>query len=319
MLFVSEKDTRELLNPKAAVAIIEQAACWDAAQRIAWCDPSECTLVINEPKSRYRMKSCALLDVPVAGLRMIGYPQSGNEPPESTRFLLLSDPATGRPLALIDDHWNYTVRTAVSAVVGLRSLLPNRASVTVAMIGAGNLAYAVLLMLREVCRLGEVRVISRRLESAKQFAEKSTRDFGVLVRSVESIAKAVDGVDLLVTATSANKKLIDADLIRPGMTICTLGRYELAPEIYKSADKVIFDKWEVAKDVPDVKELVAGKYISEAGLYAELNDLVLRRKPGRAADGETILFRTDGLVAQDVAIGWVVYTEALKQNRGIQI
>lgn len=319
MLFLSESDTRELLDTKAAVEIIEQTARWDAADRIAWCEPSECTLLINEPKSRYRMKSCALLDVPVAGLRMIGYPQTGNEPPDSTRFILLSDPPTGRPLALIDDHWNFTVRTAVSALVGLRHLLPTKRPLTIGMLGAGNLAYAMLMMLRGTYDITEVRVVSRRPESARQFAEKSARDFGIAVKAVESVSHASDGADLLVTATSANKKLVEVNQVRPGMTICTLGRYELAPEIYQSAAKVIFDKWEVAKDVPDVKDLVKGGFLSHSSLHAELNDLVLGRKQGRTSESETIVFRTDGLVAQDVAIAWVIYTAALKQGRGTQI
>jgi ornithine cyclodeaminase/alanine dehydrogenase-like protein (mu-crystallin family) len=62
--------------------------------------------------------------------------------------------------------------------------------------------------------------------------------------------------------------------------------------------------------------MVAAGIVSEAGVHAELHDLVLGRKPGRESREETIVFRTDGLVSQDVAIAWVVYQAALERGLG---
>lgn len=317
MLILTEADTRRLIDLEKALAAIEDVARWDAAGRVVWCSPPECTLLIPEPKGRYRLKSCALLEVPVVGMRIIGYPQTGGEH-DSTRFVLLSDPRTGTPLALIDDHWNYTLRTAASAAAGLKHLVPRRA-LKVGMVGAGNLAQAMLMLLDHLGVLGEVRVFSRRPESCERFAADARARFGVAARAVDSAEAAVRGADLIVTSTSADKRLIEKTWLGPGATVCTLGRYELDPAIYRDADKVVVDKWEVAQDVPDVKELEKQGALTRSRVYAELGEIITGAKPGRTSDGETIVFRTDGLVAQDVAIAHLVYRAAVEMNLGLKM
>ena len=318
MLYLSEAATREILVLDEVLEIIRQVARWEDAGRIGWSVPPTSVLMMAEPRSRYRLKACALLPVPVVGIRIIGYPLGKGDDARSTRFVMLSDPASGEPLALIDDHWNYTLRTAASAVVSLTHLAPRR-PLAVGMIGSGNLAFAMLLLLRHVGLLGAVRVTSRRQERREAFAERAAGELGLEIAAVDSVAEAVAGQDLVVTSTSANARLVEPEWIRPGATICTLGRYELAPAIYRDADKIVVDRWEVAKDVPDVKELLAEGALSPERVHAEQHQLITGRKPGRASEDETIVFRSDGLVSQDVGIAWTVYRTALGKGMGQQL
>jgi ornithine cyclodeaminase/alanine dehydrogenase-like protein (mu-crystallin family) len=101
--------------------------------------------------------------------------------------------------------------------------------------------------------------------------------------------------------------------------LCTLGQFELAPDIYRTADKLVVDRWNVAKASPDVKELIKVGAVSQASVHAELHELVSGAKPGRGSASETIVFRTDGLVTQDVAIAYAVYQAALARGLGLTL
>lgn len=314
MIYLGERDTREILDFDRVLEIIEQVARATPVGGVKFSEPGTSVLLLDDPKCRYRIKACALLDLPVVGIRIIGYP-TGGDGPSSTRFVMLSDPASGKPLALIDDHWNYTLRTAASAVVGLRHLVPD-GKLVLGSVGAGNLARAMVMLLAHTGRLARVQVTSRRAHSRDAFAAWVQQTYGIAAESFADAAGALDGAQLVVTSTNANRRLVEPQWIAAGTTLCTLGRFELAPEIYAGADKLVVDSWQVAKSVPDVKEMVAAGVVSEAGVHAELHDLVLGRKPGRESPAETIIYRTDGLVSQDVALAWVVYQAALERGLG---
>lgn len=318
MIFLSEQTTREILELDRVLEIIEDVARATPEHRIIYSEPPTSVLSMDEPKCRYRLKACALADIPVVGLRIIGYPLAADGPHSSTRFVMLSDPTSGEPLALIDDHWNYTLRTAASAVVGLRHLLPER-PVSMGLVGAGNLARAMVKLLRHIDRVASVRVTSRRAESREAFGQWVESEFDLPAVATETVADAVADAELVVTATNANSRLVERPWLADGTTLCTLGRYELAPDVYAAADKIIVDSWNIAKGVPDVKELVAAGILGPDSIHAELHELVTGTKPGRTGPEETIIFRTDGLVSQDVAIGYVVYQAAVARGLGVAL
>lgn len=317
MIYLSEQMTREIIDFDQVLSIIEDVARATPSGRTKFSEPGTLVLTMDDPKCRYRIKAAALLDVPVAGLRIIGYPTAAGDH-SSTRFVMLSDPGSGTPLALIDDHWNYTLRTAASAVVGLTHMLPE-GKVTLASVGAGNLASAMVMLLNHLGRLERVRVTSRRAESCEKFAKWISDDQGLPAEAVDSVEAACSGAQLIVTSTDANKRLVEPEWVAMGTTLCTLGRHELAPEIYAAADKIAVDAWSVAKGVPDVMEMTAAGILGEDKIHAELHDLVLGTRPGRESADEINIFRTDGLVTQDVAIAYVTYKAAMERGLGIKL
>jgi alanine dehydrogenase len=317
MLILSEAVTRDLVDLDLIMSSIRQESEAQAKGRVVNAEPATQVLLLNEPKARYRIKTCALPDIPLVGIRIIGYPLGGGEH-SSTRFVMLSDPKTGEPLALIDDHWTYTLRTAASAVLGLSHLTPDR-PLSVGLVGSGNLAGAALMLLKHINRLADVRITSRRPESREAFARKWSEKLGVDIKPVATVGEALKERELVLTATDAGKRLVERDQIAPGATICTLGFFELAPEIYRDASKVIVDRWKNAQGAADVKELVAAGILGPDKVHAELHQLVSGAKPGRENKDEIIVFRTDGLVTQDIVIAHAVYKTALERGMGVKL
>lgn len=312
-------ETREILDIRRAVEIVEETFRWIAAGQVVWSDPPVMTLRVPEPKAAYRLKGSYLPALRVAGFRVTGFTLdeagSGSGAADNTRFVVLSDPATGHPLAILDEHWTYSVRTVAAAVVAAK-YLADPASSRLGLVGAGQLATTGLEALLQTFPLKQVHVYSRRPESRRGFAERMSRSTGIEVRAVDSVEEAVRGAPLVLACTSAGRPVVQAAWVAPDAFVCTLGRDELEPACYSQADKIVFDSWELSKESSDVQKLVQAGVLSRDRLYAEIGDLVTRRKPGREGP-ERVVVRAEGLANQDIAICAWTYRQAAARGIGM--
>ena len=160
---------------------------------------------------------------------------------------------------------------------------------------------------------------SRRPESRAAFVARMRGQISESVRAVDSVQEAVAVADLVLTCTSANAKLVEAEWLGPGVFVCALGRNELADAVYRTADKVVMDSWELSQESSDVRGLVARGVLARDTLHAELGEIVTGRKPGRQSPAERIVARIEGLASQDVLIAHWVVNEARRQRIGIRL
>lgn len=322
VVYVSEAVTRRLLDVSSALQVVEDVFRWRAKGAVVNTRPGLLTMSLTNYDSHYRIKAAALTDIPVAGIRVTGYhletDGSGSSAPDNTRFIVLSDPATARPLAIIDEHWTYQIRTSASAVVAAK-YLARPDSAVVGIVGAGALAATSVEALAAVFSVSEFRVTSRRKQSREAFAKRMRERTGVACVVFDSVAPVVRGADIVFTCTSANAVLVRASWLDAGVFVATLGRQELEPEGYRIADKVIVDSWALSKDTPDMQELIENGYVDAAGVYAEVDEIVTGKKPGRETRDERIIVRTEGLVAQDIALAQWVYQRALDRQMGVYL
>jgi len=239
---------------------------------------------------------------------------SGSGAADNTRFVILSDPATGRPLAIIDEHWTYSVRTVAAAVVAAIHLADPAAS-DLGLIGAGQLAS---IGVQALCRrfpLRRVRVFSRRPESRRAFADRVAAECGLEAAAVDTADAAVTGAPIVLACTSANQPLVRAPAVASDAFLCTLGRNELEPACYTQADKIVFDSWELSQESGDVRALMKAGVLSRSRLYAELAEIVTGTKPGRQGPERTVV-RVEGMANQDIAIAAWTYRQAVERGVG---
>jgi len=95
----------------------------------------------TDPQFKSHSKAVIIRPLGVAGIWCVGYALgadgSGPSSPNSTRLVVLMDLETGSPVAIIDEHNNYTLRTAASVAVAAKHLHPD--SPKLGLIGAGGL------------------------------------------------------------------------------------------------------------------------------------------------------------------------------------
>ncbi len=319
VIYVSAAETREILDLGEAVTLVERALRWQAEGQVVWSSPPLLNLQTTGPDSHFRIKGCYVRPIDAAGFRVTGFrvdpAGAGSAAPDNTRFVVVSEASTGRPRAIVDEHWTYNVRTVAAAGVAAKHLA-RTGSTRVGLVGAGQLAETGLLLLAAMFPIRSVLVTSRRAESREAFADRMRRAVRADVRAVGSPAEAVAGADIVLTCTSANARLVEAEWLAPGAFVCALGRNELADEVYRSADKTVMDSWDLSQESGDVRQMVSRGVLSRDRLHAELPDLVTGRRPGRESEGERIVARIEGLASQDVLIAHWVAERARERGVG---
>jgi ornithine cyclodeaminase/alanine dehydrogenase-like protein (mu-crystallin family) len=316
---LTARQTREILDIRRAVEIVEETFRWLASGQVVWSDPPVMGLRVPEPKAAYRLKGAYLPALGVVGFRVTGFPLdeagTGSGAADNTRFVILSDPATGHPLAILDEHWTYSVRTVAAAVVAAKYLADPESS-RLGLVGAGQLAGIGLEALLQVFPIKEARVFSRRPESRRGFAGRMSEITGIRVRAVDSAEEAVRDAPLILACTSAGRPIVQAAWVPRDAFLCTLGRDELEPECYAQADKIVFDSWELSQESSDVRKLVQAGVLSRERLHAEIADLVVGRARGREGP-ERVVVRAEGMANQDVAVCAWTYKEAARRGVGV--
>jgi ornithine cyclodeaminase/alanine dehydrogenase-like protein (mu-crystallin family) len=263
---------------------------------------------------------CALKNVAgfrIRSIKAAGGSRDAARPPRGPRrVLILSDREGGEIVAMMDEDWAHAVRTAAAATVALKTLA-RKGAATLAMLGAGDTASAAVPVMATALNLKEVRVTSRTPESRKRFAEEIGKEYRLNVRPVESTEAALDGADIVVSATTTATPFVKDGWIGPGATVYSIGKnQEFDNDFYKRCDKFVVDSWVHCKKKSDLDRMLKEGFLSENDLYAELPDLLTGKKPARESDRERIFVRAIGLVNQDIALAEWIYRRAVETGIG---
>src|SRR5258705_11331825 len=128
--FVSASVCEAIVAPGDVVHHIEEVFHWLAAGAVATAKPGAMRINYDQPTFKSHIKAVVIPPLSVVGVRIVGYrvqsDGSGPSSPNSTRLALLIGLETGEPLALIDQHPNYTKRPAASWPGAAKQLLPRR-------------------------------------------------------------------------------------------------------------------------------------------------------------------------------------------------
>ncbi len=241
--------------------------------------------------------------------------------PSELAMLLLMDPMTGVPRALIDATAITEMRTGAVTALGAEALARRDARI-LGHIGARGTAYWNVRLSRAVLpELREVRVHSRRRESREAFAEQLRRDVDVDVIVCEDWESCVRGADVVVEASRLTEPqpLLRTEWIAPGALVVPYGTVSaIELSLTDAMDKVVVDDWVQAQVGPlgSLRVHVDSGRVTAESLHAELGQIVAGLRPGRERDDETILFWHRGLSITDVALGEALLDKAMASQLG---
>lgn len=310
-LLVTLEDTKRLIGVKDVLEVAEDVFRMQARDTVTWSDPPRLTIHGKQQSIYSFVKSCVLEEVPIMGVRVVAYyihpDGSGTSSPESTRYVMLIDPKTGRLLAMVDEHWNYSLRTTASAVIGAK-YLANHDVDTVGVVGAGNLARAGLRALCEIFPVKRARVTSRRQSSYEKFASEMSNSLHISVEPQVSGEQVCREAGIILIATTAKKPLVKERWVEPGACVLSLGDDEVEHALYGKVDKVVLDTLDV---LHSLRTVIEEGHMRNEDVYALIHEVVAGLKPGRERNDERVVIRTEGLVSQDVAVAYRAYTKAV--------
>lgn len=237
-------------------------------------------------------------------------------------LVLALDPATGRPLALLEGGTLTAIRTGAGSGAAT-DLLARQDASAVALIGSGVQART---QLEAVCCVREVErawVYSPNREHALAFASEMAGQPGIpdTIQIAGSANEAVAEADLVCTATTSHQPVFDGDQLRPGCHINAVGSFtpdmvEIDLETLRRARVVVDSRDAVMEEAGElIQPIRAGEY-SQGDIHAELGEIILGKAEGRTQAEQITFFKSVGVAAQDTAAAAVALRNAEAEDLG---
>ena len=130
--------------------------------------------------------------------------------------------------------------------------------------------------------------------------------------------------DVVVTVTTSRDPVLRGEWLQPGALVCAVGandprRRELDNVVLERAAFVCCDSIEDARlESGDLIEPVEAGVLDWLEVH-ELQEVVAGELPGRQADDDIVVFKSNGLAAWDVAIGAVALERARERGVGREL
>lgn len=249
----------------------------------------------SNPQNRFTIKSAAGADL--AGLKVGAYfpTNDANGLPRHASTILLIDQASGRIGAVVEGSLLNCFRTAAADAVATDALARADAKV-LTLFGTGHQAAFEATAIARIRSLSRICVVGRDPSRTAAFV-KTLRDQGIPAELVEPEA-AVRAADIIVTATTATAPLFDADWVRPGTHISSmgsdsLGKQELPPKLF-TRSRLFCDHPDQSSRIGEFQHAGSG-----FGLTA-IGSVLSGVANGRQSDYEITIFDSSGISLQDL-------------------
>lgn len=234
--------------------------------------------------------------------------------------LLLTDGATGSPLAVMEAGSLTAIRTGAASGLATDLLARSDAEV-VAIIGAGVQARTQLEAVACVRPIRLARVFTRRAESADQFAKEMSRQLGLPVERATSAAEAVRDADIVCTATGSTTPVFDDRDVRVGTHINAVGAFR--PDMFEvpaatvcRSTIVVDHRASAMEEAGDLLIPLGLGLIQEEHFGNELGRIVLGDLTVRRSPEEITLFKSVGIAIQDLCAAVLALENARRLGLG---
>ncbi|ACS89699.1 MAG TPA: ornithine cyclodeaminase family protein [Thermococcaceae archaeon] len=243
--------------------------------------------------------------------------------PSVLATILINDPETGKPLALMEGTYITAMRTGAASGVATKYLARKDAKI-VGIIGAGVQARTQLWAISEVRDIEKALVYDVNKERAKVFAEEMAKKIGIEINISLTAQEIAENADVLVVATTAKEPVIKGEWIKEGTHINSIGwmgkdARELDSETVRKSKLVVDSKEGVLNESGDILIPIKEGVIDETHIYAELSEIVAGIKRGRENDNEITLFKSVGLAIEDAITAKLAYETALELGIGTKV
>jgi alanine dehydrogenase len=321
MLLIPESLVPDLISIEDAIASLERSfAAFDRGQAQPYRVVRES---LGHRRAVFGVKSGFDASAGVLGLKAGGYwpenTRAGLSNHQST--ILLFDPDTGLPSALIGANHLTGLRTGAASAIAIRHLARQDAT-TLALIGAGAQALhqvRAALAARPLRRVIAWAPSATHLESLGQ----QVRALGLDFTQAATAEQAVRAADILVSVTPSTSAIVMKSWVRPGTHISamgadTVGKQELAVDLIASAH-VTVDSVEQAITIGECQHAFKQGLLGRDDLTQTLGGLASGRLRGRRADDEITVFDSTGIALQDLAPAAVAAARARQRGLGVEV
>ena len=317
-LILSRKIIEKLINMKNAMCSVEEA--FRAHASLKGIMPSKVYLNLPKQQGDFRAMPAYLEGINRAVVKWVNVHPNNKRIglPTVMAVMILSDPANGFPLCIMDGTYATNLRTGAAGGIAAK-YLANKKSSVVALVGCGEQALTQLLALNENFKIKEVRVWGYQKPLLDQFLRR-TRHLHFSMKGYLDVKSCVSSADIIVTTTPSRKPLVQYEWLKAGVHINAIGadakgKQELDIKILKKS-KVVIDDWDQSSHSGEINVAVSKGQITRKDIYGLLGDIIIHKKQGRIHPKEITVFDSTGLGIQDVAVAHLIYETAVKRHVG---
>jgi len=308
VLVVNRYETEKLLSMGEVLKAVEHAFKLQAEGKIIM--PPKLYLNLPEYQGDFRAMP-AYIDGS-AGIKWVSvYPNNWEyNLPSVIGTIILCDPKTGHPLAIIDGTYITSIRTGAAGGIAVKYLARKESSV-IGMIGAGRQAETQLLAINQVLpRIDEVKVFDKQKDVSLRYVHEMAAELNINIRLAETVEEATEA-DIVVTTTPSRRPIVKKEHISPGTHINAIGadakgKQELEVDLLMAA-KVIVDDIEQASHSGEINVPLSEGLIEVDDIHGTLGEVVANMKKGREKDEEITIFDSTGLAILDIICAKLIY------------
>ncbi|MEM7679080.1 MAG: ornithine cyclodeaminase family protein [Myxococcota bacterium] len=312
MRILTQSQVRDLIKMDIAVQAVESA--FVAYGRGETQMPPKVYLDFSNHNGDLRAMPAAM--GAVAGLKWVNsHPDNPAKfgLPSVMGLYVLSDPATAKPLALLDATLLTAVRTGAAAAVASKYL--SQRHQTFGMIGCG--VQSDFLIEAHRVLYPEIEVVAA--DRVPTAAERVVERWGGRAGSVADAAAC----DIICVATPSRTPIIGRALVSNGAHINAMGadaegKQELEAELL-AASSIFVDDFAQASHSGEINVPLSKGALRQEDLAGSICDVVAQKIAGRPGPDAITVFDSTGLAIQDLALAQAIFEAAKASGVGIEL
>lgn len=262
-------------------------------------------------------------EVETAGIKWIASaPENIHKGMErASALIVLNDPETGMPWAVLEGSNISAARTAASAALAAKNLYGSSEDDCIGLVGCGRINFEVALYLRDMLPdvscfalfdLDQDRALQlqRCIERISPSAHVSTSP------NLESVLASCRLISLATTAGTPH--IFDLSMCPRGTTILHVSLRDIAPEIICANDNVVDDLEHVCRAQTSIH--LAQQLTGRTDFVkCSLGEVLEGRSLVRSSVESIVIFSPFGLGILDIAVGKMVCCEAMARGLGMRL
>jgi ornithine cyclodeaminase len=237
-------------------------------------------------------------------------------------YVSLFDHDTGTPVALIEGSSVTAIRTAAASGLATRELARQDAR-SHGVFGTGVQAVTHIDAVACVREIDRVVVWGRDADKARRFAAQQSARTRLEVTATDDPADAAR-CDVVSTVTAATQPILRGEWLQPGCHLNLVGVHtpdarEADTETVRRS-RVYVDRMESAmNEAGDLLIPIVEGAIGEAHILGEIGQVLAGAVPGRTGASDITLYKSLGIVAQDLFAAAQIYARALERGAGVEV
>jgi ornithine cyclodeaminase/alanine dehydrogenase-like protein (mu-crystallin family) len=236
--------------------------------------------------------------------------------------LLLFDPDTGAPTAMIHAGEITAIRTAAASAAATDVLASPDAAV-LGLLGYGEQALTHARAIAHVRAIRQIRIWGRHPDRAERLAETLVEELGVPASVAGSSADAVGDADIVCAVSASAEPILFSRDVCNGAHVNLVGASTAA---FREADDALIARGRlfadhregVLRQGGEVLHAISAGLIGESHVLGEIGEVMAGDKPGRIDPADVTLYKSLGAIVQDLAAGWFVYRGAIERGLGAE-